>query len=81
MLFQEEGRNIMFLRENGLPFKIFPGHHLYTYMFLIVIAFGIAYGVLALKNYLKKNPKPNRRKRDPKKINSQLEDEKLIENK
>ncbi len=47
-------RNIMFIQENGLPFKIFPGSHIWTYLLLVSIGFGLAYFVLFLKGRIKK---------------------------
>ena len=45
--------NFMYIRENGLPFKIFPGTHIFTYLFLIAITFGIALIALSIKNHYK----------------------------
>ena len=31
-------KNFLFLKENGLPFNLFPGHsHLYTYAILVLV--------------------------------------------
>ncbi len=48
--------NIMYIKQNGLPFKIFPGSHILTYIFLVAVSFGIAYLILYIKNK-KKNKK------------------------
>lgn len=46
--------NFMFIRQNGLPFKVFPGSHIFTYMLLFVLVYGSLFGVVAIKNAIKK---------------------------
>jgi len=54
------GTNFMYIRENGLPFKIFPGHHLFTYAFLAVIIFSAMYIPFIIKYFKNKKALPNK---------------------
>ena len=45
--------NFMFIRQNGLPFKIFPGSHIFTYMLLFVLVYGSLFAVVAIKDAIK----------------------------
>lgn len=53
-------KNYLFLRENGLPFNLFPGHsHLYTYAILVLVLIIITYTPLFIINHFK-NKKENK---------------------
>lgn len=45
--------NFMFIRQNGLPFKILPGSHIFTYIILFVLVYGSLFGVVAIRNVIK----------------------------
>ena len=54
------GTNFMYIRENGLPFKIFPGHHLFTYAFIAFIIFFAMYIPFIIKYFKNKTVSPDK---------------------
>lgn len=51
-------QNFLFLRENGLPFNLFPGHsHLYTYIILVLFLTTITIVPLLIIQYFKNKHK------------------------
>ena len=68
--------NFMYIRENGLPFKIFPGSHIFTYLFLVVLTFAVAIVTLAVKDYFKNHRHSKQQKRIM--PNSIIDDEEII---
>lgn len=49
------GTNFMYIRENGLPFTIIPGHHLFTYALIAVLIFSLMYLPFIIKHMKSKN--------------------------
>ena len=49
------GTNFMYIRENGLPFTIIPGHHLFTYALIAVLIFSLMYLPFIIKYIKSKN--------------------------
>lgn len=48
------GTNFMYIRENGLPFKLLPGHFLFTYILIAIIIFSCMYLPFIMKHFKNK---------------------------
>lgn len=54
-----KGQNFLFLKENGLPFNLFPAHHIFTYFVLVAFLYFITYLPIILYLYKNKPEKFN----------------------
>lgn len=55
-------QNFLFLRENGLPFNLFPNNsHIYTYFILVLFLFSLTYIPIIVQNYIIKKSQPPRK--------------------
>ena len=54
------GTNFMYIRENGLPFTILPGHHLFTYTLILIVIIISMYLPFIIKYFKNKKALPSK---------------------